>query len=283
MHCRRFQPPPISRREMLARAAGGFGAAALAALAQRSRRTARSRPTNGRDGVVGRDHPAKAKSVIFLYMDGGPSQVDTFDPKPRLDREHGKPIKMKTPPTQFANVGNVLQVRGSSSNTARAACRSAICLPHIATCADDLCVDPFDDVELLGAHVRQLLPALGQRPARPAEHGGVDDLRPRQRVPRSAGLRRAERRPDSARRTRQLRQRLSCRRVSRLGLQGRARRRWPMSTRREADRRAAAQQAQAARPARSRSARARAAPTTRWNRPSPTTNWRIACRRPCPR
>ena len=52
---------------------------------------------------------AKAKSVIFLYMDGGPSQVDTFDPKPRLDREHGQPIKMKTHPTQFNNVGNVLK------------------------------------------------------------------------------------------------------------------------------------------------------------------------------
>ena len=43
-------------------------------------------------------------------MDGGPSQVDTFDPKPRLDREHGQPIKVKTHPTQFNNVGNVLQV-----------------------------------------------------------------------------------------------------------------------------------------------------------------------------
>ena len=39
--------------------------------------------------------PAKAKSVIFLFMDGGPSQVDTFDPKPRLDREHGQPIKVE--------------------------------------------------------------------------------------------------------------------------------------------------------------------------------------------
>ena len=52
---------------------------------------------------------ARAKSVIFLFMDGGPSQVDTFDPKPRLDREHGQPIKVKTHPTQFNNVGNVLR------------------------------------------------------------------------------------------------------------------------------------------------------------------------------
>ena len=37
-------------------------------------------------------HQAKAKQVIFLYMDGGPSQVDTFDPKPALARNHGKPL-----------------------------------------------------------------------------------------------------------------------------------------------------------------------------------------------
>ena len=40
---------------------------------------------------------AKARAVVFLFMDGGPSQVDTFDPKPRLDREHGQPIQV-TPP-----------------------------------------------------------------------------------------------------------------------------------------------------------------------------------------
>ena len=72
--------------------------------------------------------PAKARSVIFLYMDGGPSQVDTFDPKPRLDREHGQPIKMKTQP-------DAVQQRRQRAEVAlevppvrrRAACRSATC------------------------------------------------------------------------------------------------------------------------------------------------------------
>src|SRR5262249_59868325 len=50
----------------------------------------------------------KARSVIFLFMDGGPSQMDTFDPKPRLAREHGQPIKVQVQPTQFNNVGTVL-------------------------------------------------------------------------------------------------------------------------------------------------------------------------------
>ncbi len=53
--------------------------------------------------------PAKAKHVIFLYMDGGVSQVDSWDPKPRLDREHGKPFPTKIEPTQFNNIGKTLK------------------------------------------------------------------------------------------------------------------------------------------------------------------------------
>jgi Protein of unknown function (DUF1501) len=110
MHCGRFHAPPINRREMLARCANGFGAVALTALLRE--------PAFGADAVHSKPgplavkpshYPAKARNVIFLYMDGGPSQMDTFDPKPRLDREHGQPIKVKTHPTQFNNVGAVLK------------------------------------------------------------------------------------------------------------------------------------------------------------------------------
>src|SRR4051794_34065964 len=111
MHCRRYLEPPLSRREMLIRSANGFGAMALTALW--------AEPGVGRlraDGAPVPDpsrrpphFPARARNVIFLFMDGGPSQVDTFDPKPRLDREHGRPIQVKTHPTQFNNVGNVLK------------------------------------------------------------------------------------------------------------------------------------------------------------------------------
>src|SRR6187200_1236595 len=94
---------PLTRRDMLLRAANGFGAAALAALWHEDGFAA--------DPAKGTHHPAKAKSVIFLYMDGGPSQIDTFDPKPILDKYHGQdPYKVlpKVEPTQFANVGKVL-------------------------------------------------------------------------------------------------------------------------------------------------------------------------------
>src|ERR1700733_4416458 len=94
----------FSRRALLQRAASGFGAVALSALLCDDTFSASSGsidPLAPRRGTL----PARAKRVIFLYMDGGPSQVDTFDPKPRLDRENGLPFKMKVQPTQFDNVG----------------------------------------------------------------------------------------------------------------------------------------------------------------------------------
>ena len=111
MHCGRFQAAPLSRREMLARCANGFGAVALSALLGDRAFGADIAPKPDADPMAPRPthYPAKAKSVIFLFMDGGPSQVDTFDPKPRLDREHGQAIRAKVQPTQFNNVGKVLK------------------------------------------------------------------------------------------------------------------------------------------------------------------------------
>src|SRR6516225_9147306 len=103
MHCRRFFQP-LSRREMLAHCANGFGVVALAGLLYDSGRS-QPGPMSPRQPHF----PAKARSVIFLYMDGGPSQMDTFDPKPRLDREHGQPIRTRVEPTQFNNVGMLLK------------------------------------------------------------------------------------------------------------------------------------------------------------------------------
>jgi hypothetical protein len=131
-----------SRRELLYRCANGFGAVALTALL-------RDR-TFGGDGSVPSalapravHHPARAKSIIFLYMDGGPSQVDTFDPKPRLDRENGEPIKMKAPQTQFIPHDTVPKVMASPWKFHRYG-QSGIpvseLFPHIASCVDDLCI-----------------------------------------------------------------------------------------------------------------------------------------------
>ena len=96
-HCGKFGPRPVTRREMLARCAQGFGGVSLLAMLADEARAAPGTPgtpgTGPKPGPLAPRQPhftAKARHVIFLYMDGGPSQVDTFDPKPRLDREQDR-------------------------------------------------------------------------------------------------------------------------------------------------------------------------------------------------
>ena len=108
-HCGRFLAGATTRRDMLRQVAGGFGLAAFAALGHEERAVAASPNRIARDGMLpSPHHPAKARSVIFLYMDGGPGQMDTFDPKPRLTDMHGRPFPMEKSPTQFDSNGNCL-------------------------------------------------------------------------------------------------------------------------------------------------------------------------------
>jgi hypothetical protein len=127
---------PLTRREFLARSANGFGAVALAALlAEDGKASADRAPV--------RHHAAKAKAVIFLYMDGGPSQVDTFDYKPLLERFHGQdPHKAigKLEPTQFANVGKVMKSPWTFRKRGQSGMWVSDLFPHVAKCADDLTV-----------------------------------------------------------------------------------------------------------------------------------------------
>ena len=132
---------------MLQSACAGFGGMALAALLGDSAMS--GVPSDNAAGITSNadpfsprptHHPARARSAIFLFMDGGPSQVDTFDPKPRLTLENGQPIKMKVPPTQFNNVGNVLQSPWEFRRHGESGIPVSSLLPHIATCVDDLAV-----------------------------------------------------------------------------------------------------------------------------------------------
>ena len=98
MHCRNYQRVPINRRELLKASGFGFGAFAFEAMTGKAL---------GEKGNQGTHHKAKAKNVIFLYMDGGVSHVDSFDPKPALKEHNGKnPADFfKAAPTQFNNNG----------------------------------------------------------------------------------------------------------------------------------------------------------------------------------
>jgi hypothetical protein len=135
-HCGRFVAAPISRREMLTRCAHGFGALALAALLADEAPAGSSGPLAPRQPHFA----AKAKRVIFLYMDGGPSQVDTFDPKPRLDRENGKPFPARIEATQFNNVGKTLASPWKFKQHGTSGIPVSSLFPHVAGCADDLCI-----------------------------------------------------------------------------------------------------------------------------------------------
>jgi hypothetical protein len=92
-----FAPPPYgysSRREFLRRAGSGFGMVALAGLLQQENLLAQAPTVNPRNPLAPRPghFSAKAKSVIWLFMNGGPSQVDTWDYKPELERRHGQEL-----------------------------------------------------------------------------------------------------------------------------------------------------------------------------------------------
>jgi hypothetical protein len=117
---------------MLGRCANGFGAVALAALA-----------AEGQDAPKPTHFRARARNVIFLYMDGGPSQVDTFDYKPMLEKHHGKDPKSvigRIEKTQFDNNGTVLKSPWAFQRRGQSGLWVSELFPNVARRIDDLCV-----------------------------------------------------------------------------------------------------------------------------------------------
>lgn len=136
-HCRNYLPLSGSRRDMLQKCATGFGAVALnGLLSELQADTSRNDPFAPRESHF----DAKARSVIFLYMDGGVSQVDSFDPKPRLDQENGKPFPSKIEPTQFNNIGNTLASPWKFQQYGECGTPVSDLFPHIAEHVDDMAV-----------------------------------------------------------------------------------------------------------------------------------------------
>src|SRR5258708_1637987 len=123
--------PPLSRREMLRRTAHGFGWLAFAGLyGQRAEADSTRAP----------HFPARARNVILLFMDGGVSHVDTFDPKPRLARENGQPFGQKMDATQFDNNGSVLASPWDFKRYGQSGTPVSDLFPHLGGVADELCV-----------------------------------------------------------------------------------------------------------------------------------------------
>jgi hypothetical protein len=137
--------PVSSRRDFLLRAGGGFGALALAHMLQQEVRADTPTTATTVNPLLPKPqhHSAKAKSVIFLFMDGGPSHLDTFDPKPEVNRLAGQPLpeSFERPITPMGVSDNALL---ASKRKWRQYGRSGIpvsdWLPHIAECIDDIAV-----------------------------------------------------------------------------------------------------------------------------------------------
>src|SRR5262245_12047267 len=97
-----------SRRDWLSTVANGFGMLGLASLLSDVRVNAAVEDSTNPFGPRSLHHAAKAKQVIFLFMGGGPSQVDLFDPKPRLTADHGKPLPFEKPKLARTTTENLM-------------------------------------------------------------------------------------------------------------------------------------------------------------------------------
>ncbi len=127
---------PMTRRQLLRQSAAGFAGLALTTLlADEAAAAARANPL-----ALKLPHfLPKAKRVIFLFMHGGPSQVDTFDYKPLLDRDHGKPLPFAKPRVVSSQTGNLLRSPWKFSQHGQSGAWVSELFPHTAGIVDDLC------------------------------------------------------------------------------------------------------------------------------------------------
>ena len=124
-----------NRRQALRNVACGFGHTALMGML-----AAESTAQSGPNQSTGLHHSGKAKCVIFLFMHGGVSHVDTFDPKPELDRLHGQPSPIKKPDFNFAETGTIFRSPWKFKNYGESGTPVSDLFPHIGSCVDDIAV-----------------------------------------------------------------------------------------------------------------------------------------------
>ncbi|MFY7952640.1 MAG: DUF1501 domain-containing protein, partial [Armatimonadaceae bacterium] len=135
-----------NRRDVLRAAGAGFGALALDSLLGLDALAA-APPSAGKssrqaDPLAPKapQFPAKAKRVIFLFMSGGPSHVDLFDPKPRLREENGKPLPFEKPKLERTKTGNLLGSPWDFRRCGKSGIEVSELLPKIGSVVDDLCI-----------------------------------------------------------------------------------------------------------------------------------------------
>lgn len=132
----------LTRRQMLRSFANGFGLLGLAGLFEQAARAETRGVTGPADPLAVRSphHAPRAKGIIFLFMSGGPSHVDLFDPKPRLTSDSGKPLPFEKPKLERTKTGNLLASPWTFQRYGQCGTEVSELLPHTARCVDDLCV-----------------------------------------------------------------------------------------------------------------------------------------------
>ena len=138
MQCNQFVPA-VSRRDWLRTNSCGFGGIALAALATKQA-VADARPAELSAAFRLPHVAARAKRVIFLFMWGGPSHVDLFDPKPRLNTEAGKPLRGSSVGNDRPELGTVLGSPFTFSQHGQSGVWMSELFPHLSRQADRMCV-----------------------------------------------------------------------------------------------------------------------------------------------
>src|SRR5580704_10418200 len=130
----------LSRRELLRASSTGFGALAFAAM-MGDQAYAATAGAQAQSPLAEKPpmFPAKAKRVLFLFMHGGPSQVDTFDYKPLLERDNGKPLPFPKPRVVSSPTGNLLRSPFKFKQHGQSGAWVSELFPHLATCVDDFC------------------------------------------------------------------------------------------------------------------------------------------------
>src|SRR6058998_837000 len=131
---------PMTRRGALQKIGGGFGLVGLSAMTCQSlANAATSAPAANPLSVKAPHYPAKAKNVIFLFLNGGVSHMDTFDPKPMLAKYHGKPLPGGNPATSNTT-GNLMRSPFTFKKYGQSGIDVSEIFPLVGQCADDLCV-----------------------------------------------------------------------------------------------------------------------------------------------
>ena len=132
--------PHITRRQALCRMGSGFGLIGLAnaldtSLVQAGVQNALAGPLDPKPSHF----PAKAKHVIFLFLNGGLSQVDTFDPKPLLNKYHGQPMPGGNPKTE-RKTGNLMRSPFAFKRCGKSGVEVSDIFPRLGERVDDLCI-----------------------------------------------------------------------------------------------------------------------------------------------